>query len=118
MKNGYKILWTDFALIELEKTIKYLEENWTEKELRNLSSKLEETLSFLSQNPNLFQVSDIKKDIRRVVVLAHNTLYYRIVRDQVGNYLIFFEPSKSPKKKDKIKLQVWELANAIENQRD
>jgi hypothetical protein len=25
MKNGYKILWTDFALKELEKTIKYLE---------------------------------------------------------------------------------------------
>lgn len=60
MKNGYRILWTDFALIELERTIKYIEENWTEKELRNLASKLEETLSLLSQNPNMFQVSDIK----------------------------------------------------------
>ena len=54
MKNGYRILWTDFALTELERTIKYIEENWTEKELRNLASKLEEILSLLSQNPNLF----------------------------------------------------------------
>ena len=30
MKNGYKILWTDNALNELEITIKYLQENWTE----------------------------------------------------------------------------------------
>ena len=35
MKNGYKILWTDNALRELEKTIEFLEENWTEKEIRN-----------------------------------------------------------------------------------
>ena len=32
MKNGFKILWTNNALNELEKTIKYLEENWTEKD--------------------------------------------------------------------------------------
>ena len=63
MKNGYKILWTDLAIKELEKTIEYLEENWTEKELRNFFEKLEETLSLISQNQNLFQVSDIKKDM-------------------------------------------------------
>lgn len=69
MENGYKIFWTDFALLELEKTIEYLEENWTENELRNLAVKLDEILTVLSQNPNLFQVSDVKDKIRRVVVL-------------------------------------------------
>ncbi|MDI9313049.1 MAG: type II toxin-antitoxin system RelE/ParE family toxin [Limnohabitans sp.] len=63
MKNGCKILWTDFALKELESTIEYLEENWTEKELKNLASKLEETLSLISQNPDLFQKSEIKNNI-------------------------------------------------------
>jgi hypothetical protein len=33
MKSGYKIYWTDYALNELEKTIEFLEENWTEKEI-------------------------------------------------------------------------------------
>jgi len=98
MKNGYKIFWTDFALKELENTIEYLEENWTEKELRNLAIKLEETLSFISQNPNLFQVSDIKKEIRRVVILTHNTLYYRILNNQI-EIISFFSNRQSPKKR-------------------
>ena len=98
MKNGYKILWTDNALKELEKTITYLEEHWTEKELRNLSNKLEEIVSLISQNPNLFQVSDVKKDIRRAVVLTYNTLYYRVTNNQV-EIISFFSNRQSPKKR-------------------
>ena len=98
MKNGYKILWTDNALKELEKTIEYLEENWTEKELRNLALQLEETLMLVSRNPNLFQVSDIKKEIRRVVILSHTTLYYRIGDTQI-EIISFFSNRQSPKKR-------------------
>ena len=43
----YKILWTDFALKELENTIEYLEENWTKKELQNLALNIEETLKLI-----------------------------------------------------------------------
>ena len=98
MTNGYKILWTDFALSELENTIEYLEENWTERELRNLAIEIEETLSLLSHNPNLFQASDIKKDIRRVVVAKHNTLYYRVKNNTI-EILSFFSNRQSPKKR-------------------
>lgn len=98
MKNGYKILWTDNALKELEKTITYLEEHWTENELRNLANKLEEIVSLISQNPNLFQVSDVKKDIRRAVVLTYNTLYYRVANNQV-EIISFFSNRQSPKKR-------------------
>jgi plasmid stabilization system protein ParE len=61
MKSGYKIYWTDFALKELADTIAYLEENWTVKELQNLASEIEENLLLISQNPYLFQSSDVKK---------------------------------------------------------
>ena len=98
MANGYKILWTDFALSELENTIEYLEENWTERELRNLAVEIEETLNLLSHNPNLFQKSDIKKEIRRVVVAKHNTLYYRINNNSI-EIISFFSNRQSPKKR-------------------
>ncbi len=98
MENGYRIFWTDHALAELEKTIEFLEENWTEKELRNLAIKLDEILSLISQNPYLFQVSEIKKDIRRVVVLKHNTLYYRFVSNQI-EIISFFSNRQSPNKR-------------------
>lgn len=98
MKIGYKILWTEFALNELENTIEYLEANWTERELRNLAIKLEETLILISKNPTLFQVSDFKKEIRRVVILTHNTLYYRIGKNQI-EVISFFSNRQHPKKR-------------------
>jgi plasmid stabilization system protein ParE len=98
MKNGYKILWTDFALKELEKTIKYLEKNWTEKELRNLAESIDEKLALISQNPNLFQASDNKKNIRRVVIQTYNTLYYRFENEQI-EIISFFSNRQNPKRR-------------------
>jgi plasmid stabilization system protein ParE len=98
MKNGYKILWTAFALKELEKTIEYLEENWTEKELRTLAEGIEEKLVLISQNPNLFQASDNKKNIRRVVIQTYNTLYYRFENEQI-EIISFFSNVQNPKRR-------------------
>jgi plasmid stabilization system protein ParE len=98
MKNGYKILWTAFALKELEKTIEYLEENWTEKELRTLAESIEEKLALISQNPNLFQASDNKKNIRRVVIQTYNTLYYRFENEQI-EIISFFSNRQNPKRR-------------------
>ena len=98
MKNGYKILWTDFALKELENTIEYLEENWTEKQMQNLAVNIEETLILISQNPDLFQVSEVKKDIKRVVILSHNTMYYRVKNNQI-EIISFFSNRQNPKKR-------------------
>ena len=64
MKSGYKILWTDNALQELEATLNYLKEKWTAKELKNLAVALEKTLQLIAQNPYIFQASVEKKEIR------------------------------------------------------
>lgn len=97
MTNGYKILWTDHALDELQKTIDFLEENWTEKELRNLAIKSEETITLISHSPDLFQVSESKKELRRAVVLKHNTLYYRIKLQHI-EIVSFLSNRQSPKR--------------------
>ena len=98
MKSGYRINWTDNALEELNDTIIYLEENWSAKELHNLGTNLEEKLILISQNPYLFQSTDFKKDIRRVIVLKYNTLYYRIKNDQI-EIISFFSNRQNPKKR-------------------
>lgn len=98
MKNGYKILWTDNALKELQKTIEYLEEHWTEKELRNLGAYLEKTLNLISNNPKLFQLSESKKEIRRAVVLKLNTLYFKVNENNV-EIISFFSNRQNPQKR-------------------
>ncbi len=40
MKSGYKILWTDNAIDELQNTVAYLESQFGVNELRQLALKL------------------------------------------------------------------------------
>lgn len=94
MKNGYKIFWTENALNELAKTIEYLEENFTDKEIKKLAQKIESTTALLSKNPTIFPKSEY---IHRVVILKHNTLYYRIKGETV-EILSFFSNRQSPTK--------------------
>lgn len=65
MKSGYRILWTDHALGELETTIEYLENNWSESDLKNFARKLDDTIVLISQSPTLFPQSNIKKGVHR-----------------------------------------------------
>ena len=97
MTSGYKILWTEHALSELEETIKYLRENWTDKELSNFSRELDHTIELISKSPELFQVSKKKKDVRRAVVAKLNNLYYRINKDSI-EILSFFSNRQDPNK--------------------
>jgi plasmid stabilization system protein ParE len=98
MTSGFRILWTDHALSELEDTIAYLETNWTKKELQNLAKEIEKTIDLLSRNPFLFESSDLNLAVRRVVVAKKNTLYYRINGNTI-EVLSFFSNRQNPQKR-------------------
>ena len=98
MISGYKIQWTDHAISELKETIEYLENNWTERELRTFSAKLDHTIELISKSPEIFPASFEKKNIRKAVVEKHNNLYYRINKNTV-EIVSLFSNRKNPKKK-------------------
>ncbi len=98
MENGYKFLWTDNALQELQATITYLEENWTEKEIRNFAAKLDNTLQLIKSNPELFPNSDYIH-IRRAVVTKHNIIYYSINERHIEIISLFSTQQNSSKRK-------------------
>jgi hypothetical protein len=50
-------------------------------------------------NPNLFQSSDIKKDVRRVVVAKYNTMYYRTKGNTI-EIISFFSNRQNPKRRE------------------
>lgn len=88
MGNGYKIFWTPNALNELEQTIEYLQNNFTDKEIKKFVHKLESITEIISQNPNIFPKSK-GKNIHKAIILEFNTMYYRIIKGNI-EILSFF----------------------------
>ena len=89
MANGYKILWTEHALTQLDETVTYLQSNFSEKELRKLATELDHLLLLISKNPSLFPLSE-SVNIRRVVVRRFNTLYYNVQGGGCCNTFLLF----------------------------
>lgn len=99
MKSGYKIVWTSNALQELNQTIEYLEENFSEKELKNLAQKTEAVIQLIFINPDLFPKSKTTT-IHRVPILKLNTMYYRKQYNTI-EILSFFCNRQNPSKRKK-----------------
>jgi plasmid stabilization system protein ParE len=98
MKNTYDIIWSKRAYNNLSEIIAYLEENWTEKEIQRMSSKLDRCLNIIENNPEAFPSSNTKPGLRRVVITKQNILYYRTE----GSLVILvniFDARQNPKKK-------------------
>ena len=99
MKSGYNIFWTDHAISELKETIEYLENKWTERELRTFSAKLDHTIELISKSPEIFPSSIEKRNVRKAVVEKNNSLYYQI-NGKTIEILSLFSNKKNPKKKN------------------
>lgn len=97
MESGFKILWTEHALIELADTYEYLEVRFTERELKKLSAEIEKTLELISINPKLFPLSE-SRGVRRVIIKKFNTMYYRENKGYV-EILSFFSNRQNPNKR-------------------
>lgn len=97
MKSGYKIVWTSHALSELTQAFQYIEQHFSDREIKKLSQKIENTTELIAQNPKLFPMSE-KKNVRRAVIMRYNTLYYRIKQNHI-EVLSFFSNRQNPKKR-------------------
>ncbi|PVH25389.1 type II toxin-antitoxin system RelE/ParE family toxin [Sphingobacterium corticibacter] len=98
MRSGYKVYWTANALDELAKTITYLEENFTDKEIRKLVLQIENTIALISHNPSIFPKSEFKP-VYKAIVLKYNTLYYRVNENNI-EILSFFSNRQNPAKRN------------------
>jgi plasmid stabilization system protein ParE len=98
MKSGYKVVWTEHAISELKETIEYLENNWSESELKKFSIKLDHIIELISKSPEIFPSSLERIEIRKAVVEKHNNLYYRINKNSI-EIISLFSNRRNPTKK-------------------
>ncbi len=101
MRSGYRILWTDHALDELERTIEYLQLNFSDAEISRLAKAIESTIRNVANNPLMYPESTEANGIRRAVVLRFNTLHYRLNNESNHiEILSFFSNRQNPELKE------------------
>jgi plasmid stabilization system protein ParE len=89
MKSGYRLYWSKEAQNNLNSIISYLQSNWSEKEIRKFTGRLEKILELISENPKLFPPSILHPTIHRAIITKHNSLYYRMSKDDIEIITIF-----------------------------
>ncbi|MCF8361321.1 MAG: type II toxin-antitoxin system RelE/ParE family toxin [Prolixibacteraceae bacterium] len=55
MKNTYKLIWSDEALNNLNGIIKYLENRWSQKEIKRFAQLLDKQLNLIKSNHTIAQ---------------------------------------------------------------
>lgn len=96
MKGGFKIIWSQNAKEEFEDAVKYLESFFSEKEVTNLLKETNRISKLISDQPTLYPSSETN-EMRKAVVLKYNTLYYKIIENNVF-IVSFFSNRQSPEK--------------------
>ena len=87
-------VWTPQAEKGLIKVIKYLEENWTVKEILNLETNIEEFLKRISKYPKICPATQKHKNLRKGLVDKNNYIIYRIKPRKKIIEIINFRGSK------------------------
>jgi hypothetical protein len=103
MKNTYRLIWSLRAVENLKRIIKYLEVNWTDKEIYNFFYRLSIYLAFIEKNPESFPTAKSKLNIRRAVVTKHNTIYFKMKKTPFDSLLYLIQDKTQRKEKYKTK---------------
>ncbi len=77
-----EVVWTRQAARGYARIIVYLEENWTQQEVKAFESRVADFLSRLSEYPELLKPSS-KKNVRRGPIDRHTMLTYRVQSDRI-----------------------------------
>jgi plasmid stabilization system protein ParE len=94
-----KISWTPTAKKTYFKVLEYLAENWTKREVKKFINEVDSLLTQITENPEVFQASGKKKNIRKALINKNNTLYYRIKpKEKELELITFWDNRQDPQK--------------------
>ena len=101
MKDTYKLIWSDEALNGLKEIISYIENKFSQKDVKKFSKKLDKRLKTIQLNPESFPVIKKSSGIRRTVISKLTTLYYKVEGESISIVSVFdnrMNPDKIIKK--------------------
>ena len=72
-----KVVFSPTALKKLFNLLDYLEINWSVKVRNEFEEKLDNTIRIISQMPESFPTTQIRKNHHKCVITKQTTIYYR-----------------------------------------
>jgi hypothetical protein len=91
-----KINWTAEARQTHESVIIYLQEEWTDKEVKNFIKRTNYLILHISEHPYLYKASGYN-NIRKAVIGKQNSLIYLIQNEEIF-LLTFWDNRQNPLK--------------------
>ena len=93
------ITWTKEAAKTFDKNIKYLQKEWTEREIKNFLKQTEFILKRIAENPDMYRPSKKSSNVHKANINKHITLYYLHKANEKEVFLLTFwhnkqDPSK------------------------
>jgi len=75
----YEIAWTATAIKTFEECIKYIQDRWTDREIKNFAALVDDKIKLLSTQPNIGRPRNKKHpDIRITILHKRVSLIYRV----------------------------------------
>jgi len=100
---SYIVIWSPDALTSFEDRIEYLKINWTEKEIKNFKSRVNEYLDVLKERPFIGKPGKVK-NIHIGLIIKQVSLVYRVkVNKKEIELVLFVDNRQDPKKIRKYK---------------
>ena len=67
--------------------------------MQNFADEVEKVLSLVAENPEMFQASRKRKNIRKGYISSHNAIYYRVKPNKKElELLTFWDNKQNPEK--------------------
>ncbi len=73
--------WSKEAEDTFDSIVKYLENNWSEKEIQNFVRKAHKVIRQIERNPYQFEASRFHQ-VRKAFITKHNSLLYFVNEDE------------------------------------
>jgi plasmid stabilization system protein ParE len=93
------IKWADEAKITFDKNINYLQEEWTDKEIRNFMKQTNNILSRITAYPEMYSQSAKNPKVRKASINKYIVLYYRYYSSKKEVILLTFWHNKQDPKR-------------------
>lgn len=75
---AFEIVWTKRAIQGYRQIIAYLEEQWTEKEIRQFVNQCQDFFELLKRYPEMLEKTSKHPNVHRGPINKHTVLTYRI----------------------------------------